>query len=232
MKPRAAFKVLAKGKQKAGYSLLLSPFLRSISLPVVAPDSGPLCHAALHRSFLSMVASLGSPVSCPWGRSCGRGFAWCARKRRCVRVSSECPFGVKWSARPLGCCASVSYPYVGEARVNLATPLCVRPSSEADMPLPCPSSVIEICPRPVTTCDAVVTGLASGLPKIRLRHSRNRAGGPLPHPPVLRLGPEAAQRSNGGQPAPKPRQGELTERPCLFPSGGAPFGCGPSSSSI
>lgn len=43
-----------RGKEKAGYSLLLSPFLRSISLPLVSPDGGPLRHAVVHRCVLSV----------------------------------------------------------------------------------------------------------------------------------------------------------------------------------
>jgi len=56
MVPRAASKALANGKEMAGYSLLLSPFLRSISLPVVSPDRGPLRHAVLHRASFRWVA--------------------------------------------------------------------------------------------------------------------------------------------------------------------------------
>lgn len=81
MGPRAASKALANGKEKAGYSLLLSPFLRSNSLPVVSPDDGPLRHAVVHRCVLSMGCLAWLPRAVPVGPYMRAGVFRCALLR-------------------------------------------------------------------------------------------------------------------------------------------------------
>lgn len=121
-----------RGKQKAGYSLLLSPFLRSFSLPAVLPDNGPLCHAAYIVRPLSGLPSLAPPCRARGAVHVGGGL-WCALRHYRFQQSSGFPFRLEGAASARGgCCVDVSCQCTGEVRLNLTTPLWHHPFSVAD----------------------------------------------------------------------------------------------------
>ena len=132
MGPRAASKALAEASKRPDtpccylrfYGLLVSVWLR--------PPAGRCVMRACIRSLLSMGACLGSPVACPWGRPCGRGF-WSRFRRGRFDGRHQIVLSGENGRLARGCCLDVSCRCTSEIRLNLATPLWHRPFSVADM---------------------------------------------------------------------------------------------------
>lgn len=87
-----------------------------------------------------MVACLGSPVSCPWGRTCGRGFGGCALWRSVDTCHVRLPFPVRVGGNGRWLLQRCFVVRPDEVRVNLVTPLWCRPSFVLTWPPMCPTS--------------------------------------------------------------------------------------------
>ena len=138
MGPRAASKALANGKEKAGYSLLLSPFLRSFSLPAVSPCHGPLRHAGA-SCVLSVGCLAWLPRVVPVGPYKRAGVLWCAIRR--VGFSShQVVLSVEVGGSPWGCCLDGSVSALAGFEQTSPHPYAV-------VPYPLPDIGISPCPK-------------------------------------------------------------------------------------